>query len=95
MVDPIGTKPVMSVGQRTIARAEMPVRPMATESAASAASGRGTTVASTLSSVAPTDPQRITMIRRAIEEGRFPLSPATIADRLIALRLDWTSNDKA
>ena len=34
-------------------------------------------------------------LRKAIADGRFPLSPATIADRLIALKLDWNSHEPA
>ena len=38
---------------------------------------------------------RVAEIKKAIASGNFPILPATIADRLMALRLDWTSNDKA
>ena len=42
---------------------------------------------------APIDLERVARIRRAIAEGRYPLNPETVADRLIALKLDWTSHD--
>ncbi|KQM96778.1 hypothetical protein ASG37_08380 [Sphingomonas sp. Leaf407] len=53
-------------------------------------------VAKTAASLAqspPVDVDRVAMIRRAIEEGRFPISPATIADNLIALKFDWISRE--
>ena len=34
-------------------------------------------------------------IRRAVAEGRFPISPATIADRLLAFKMNWNGNDPA
>ncbi len=52
-------------------------------------------VARALSAAPPVDTERVERIRRAIAEGRFPLSPTTVADRLIALRLDWTSHEQA
>jgi negative regulator of flagellin synthesis FlgM len=35
----------------------------------------------------------VALVRRAIERGDFPILPATIADRMIALRYDWMSAD--
>ncbi len=52
-------------------------------------------IARELSSLPPVDTERVERIRRAIAEGKFPLSPTTIADRMIALRLNWTSNEQA
>ena len=51
-------------------------------------------VAQELAAQAPVDTDRVARIRRAIQEGRFPLSPATIADRLLALKMDWTGNEQ-
>jgi len=58
--------------------------------------------AKALAASAPMDMERVARIRRAVEEGRFPISPATIADRLIALKFEWnkgagsgTGNDQA
>jgi len=50
-----------------------------------------------LAASAPVDMERVARIRRAVEEGRFPTSPATIADRLIALKFEWSKsgNDQA
>lgn len=43
----------------------------------------------------PVDAARVAEIRKAIADGTFPILPATIADRMLALKLDWTSHDKA
>ena len=40
----------------------------------------------------PVDADRVAAIKKAIAEGRFPILPATIADRLIALKLQWNPN---
>jgi negative regulator of flagellin synthesis FlgM len=52
-------------------------------------------VAASLSASPPVDTDRVATIRKAIEEGRFPLSPATIADNMIALKLNWVRNEPA
>ena len=43
----------------------------------------------------PVDAERVSKIKKAIEDGNFPLIPSTIADRLIALKLEWNPNDQA
>ena len=45
------------------------------------------TVVTTADSVAPVDSDRIPEIRKAIEDGRYPLVPAKIADAMIAAKL--------
>ena len=32
---------------------------------------------------------RVAAIKKAIADGNFPILPATIADQMIALKLDW------
>lgn len=101
MVDSVGSRPVTSIGQRAIARTDGQTRATATPPAEGGAplSGvsilSGGTTAAAMSASPPVDTDRVATIRKAIAEGRFPLSPATIADRLIALKLDWTSNEPA
>ncbi|MEH3045755.1 flagellar biosynthesis anti-sigma factor FlgM [Sphingomonas adhaesiva] len=51
------------------------------------------TMARTMASSAPVDVERVQAIKTAIANGTFPLSPATIADQLIALKYDWMSNE--
>ncbi|KQM38949.1 flagellar biosynthesis anti-sigma factor FlgM [Sphingomonas sp. Leaf10] len=100
MVDSVGSRPVSSIGQRAIARTEGQTRAEAAPPAegtrkTGVALLSGGTTAAALSSSPPVDTDRVATIRKAIAEGRFPLSPATIADRLIALKLDWNSNEPA
>lgn len=101
MVDSVGSRPVSSIGQRAIARTEGQTRAAATPAADSTAAKTGVallsggTTAAAMSASPPVDTDRVATIRKAIADGRFPLSPATIADRLIALKLDWNSNEPA
>lgn len=53
------------------------------------------TLAKAMAASAPVDASRVQLIKNAVANGTFPLSPATIADRLIALRYEWMSHDKA
>jgi len=52
-------------------------------------------LAAEMSAQPPVDADHVARIRKAIAEGNFPISPATIADRFLALRMDWTSHDQA
>jgi negative regulator of flagellin synthesis FlgM len=60
---------------------------------AAAASTAAPTLAKTLAASAPVDTARVALIKDAVQHGRFPLSPATIADRLIAAKYEWMSHD--
>lgn len=73
-----------------VAPAATPDAPVATAEPASPA-----TLAKSLAASAPVNTDRVAQIKSAIANGTFPLSPATIADQLIALRYDWMSNDPA
>lgn len=101
MVDSVGSRPVTSIGQRAAARTDGQTRATATPPVDSATPKTGVsilsggTTATAMSASPPVDTDRVATIRKAIAEGRFPLSPATIADRLIALKLDWNSNEPA
>lgn len=53
------------------------------------------TLSRSMAAAAPVDVERVRLIKDAVANGTFPLSPATIADRLIALRYEWMSNDAA
>ena len=43
----------------------------------------------------PIDEARVAEIKKAIANGTFPISPATIADRLLAFKMNWNGNDQA
>ncbi|MFD1786098.1 flagellar biosynthesis anti-sigma factor FlgM [Sphingomonas floccifaciens] len=96
MVDPIGT-----IGTASIDRRLAPVAPapavQATQPTVTAAATRAPSTLQALSqpaaAQAPVDVERVTKIKQAIEDGKFPLLPATIADRLLALKLEWNPNE--
>ena len=94
MIDPIGIK-TASLGDRRLVRidaakvdATPAVRPVKPQTAA-------TELSSTMAASAPVDAERVSRIKKAIEDGRFPTVPATIADRLLALKMEWNPHDKA
>ena len=101
MVDPIGAKPVAASDRRST-----PVEPtsvstqVATVAAQVAPAAAAATVAAPTVSVArslaakpPVDLERVERIRTAIQRGTYPITPETIADRLIALKLGWPPHD--
>jgi negative regulator of flagellin synthesis FlgM len=97
MVDSVGVKPFTvggSIGRidratpaRTIDTARPPV------AQAPATSLRS--MARDLAAAPPVDTDRVSRIRQAIANGTFPISPATIADRLLAFKMNWNGNDQA
>ncbi|WP_375393530.1 flagellar biosynthesis anti-sigma factor FlgM [uncultured Sphingomonas sp.] len=73
-----------------------PSTPAATSASTSdTAQTEANALAQSMAAGAPVDPNRVAEIRHAIANGTFPILPATIADRLLALRMEWNSNDKA
>jgi negative regulator of flagellin synthesis FlgM len=95
MVESIGTKAGAVTDRRTVpiepAAKVAAVRPVANDtpavqSAAAEISGRA-------AAQPPVDTERVARIRKAIQDNKFPLSPSTIADRLLAFKLDWKSRD--
>lgn len=48
-----------------------------------------TQVARDLAGSAPIDHDRVAEIKQAIAAGKYPIAPETVADRLLALKLDW------
>lgn len=48
-----------------------------------------TAVTGELARSAPVDHDRVAKIKQAIASGTYPIAPETIADRLLALKLDW------
>lgn len=97
MVDPIGNK-ASAVADRRIA----PVAPAAPVAAAKPVAPEVKQVESTAAELSsamaakpPVDSERVARIRKAVEDGNFPIYPTTIADRLLALKLEWSPNDAA
>jgi len=94
MVDPIVNKSITAADLRAdIARANAPVAKVARISVAaktgSAVVSTAAETAKTLAASPPVDSERVQRIRRAVADGTFPISPATIADRLIAFEQGW------
>ena len=47
-----------------------------------------------LATTPPVDADRVSKIKKAIADGKFPLVPSTVADRLLALKLEWKPNEQ-
>ena len=99
MVDAIGPKSV-SLSDRQVA----PVARASTVPAIDEVTRRDgdpsaqpqpTALARQMAAVPPVDLDRVARIRKAITDGSFPIYPAQIADRLIALKHDWNPHDAA
>ena len=100
MVESIGPKLPPVSDYRIAPVAQTAATPQVTpsvseEQAPAAAQTTAAQTAAELSTDAPVDTDRVARIKKAIAEGRFPISPATIADRLLALRMEWVSSDQA
>ncbi|MEG3087477.1 flagellar biosynthesis anti-sigma factor FlgM [Sphingomonas sp. PB4P5] len=93
MVDPIGLKPVPT--STTVAAVTRIAATAAPDSVTVQEQLANTpvTLSRTLAATPPIDHERVAQIRQAIAEGSFPITPAQIADRLIAAKLEWTRND--
>lgn len=52
-------------------------------------------VAAELATKPPVDADRVQQIKRAIANGTFPILPATVADRLLAVRYEWLDREQA
>ncbi len=94
MVESIGTKAGAVTDRRTV-----PVEPVGKAAAVRQVAQDAPAVQSAAAEIAsdqavrpPVDAERVARIRKAIQEKRFPLYPADIADRLLAYKLEWKPN---
>ena len=101
MVDSIGAKPSVA-GDRSVARIAAATQTTAVQtpvqsSAKTAASALPESIglAQSMAAAPPINAARVAEIKKAIASNSFPILPATIADRLMALSLAWNSNDTA
>ena len=90
MVDAVRSTTVTSADLRVAAVSRVPREAPATTVATPAPTP---TLARQMAAAAPVDADRIRLIKDAIAKGMFPLSPATVADRLIAAKYEWMQND--
>jgi negative regulator of flagellin synthesis FlgM len=94
MVDPISVKTGPAVARLV---AVSPVnkleaaKPVA--SAAPAVQTQATALTSEMAAKPPVDAERVAKIKKAIADGDFPMVPSTVADRLLALKMQWKPND--
>jgi len=95
MVDSIGTKAGAVTDRRTVpvepATKVAAVRPVASDTPA--VRSAAAEIAGEQAARPPVDLDRVSRIRKAIQDNKFPLSPSTIADRLLAFKLDWKSRE--
>ena len=103
MVDSIGAKPQQASGSvsRVAAPAAAPtVQPVVQQATtrqpvAAAPTTQLSGLAKSMAASAPVDSDRVGEIKKAIATGTFPILPATIADRLLALKLNWDGHESA
>lgn len=93
MVDPTGFKPVSLADRRMTPVA--PASPVKAAEGTTQAAQTSTAAAltQTAAASAPVDAERVARIKKAIADGNFPLVPSTVADRLLALKLQWNPNE--
>lgn len=95
MVDPLGLKG--TANDRAVARVLETRAVAATPAPASqqqppaADVARLSGVVAELAAKPPIDAERVQQIKKAVANGTFPILPATIADRLLAVRYEWMS----
>ncbi len=97
MVDPVGPKanierltPVAPVSAVPAAQASVE-----TANAVPTAPTTLQALSQSMSASPPVDVDRVARIKKAIQDGNFPLIPSTIADRLLALKLEWKPSEQA
>ncbi|RYD49566.1 MAG: flagellar biosynthesis anti-sigma factor FlgM [Sphingomonadales bacterium] len=95
MVDPIGIKtgavPARAVS--SVNALSKVAEAGAVRSPVSVVQTGATELTSSMAAKPPVDSERVAKIKKAIEDGNFPLLPSTVADRLLALKMQWSPND--
>ena len=98
MIDPIGVTPGTVQGTRVEPNAQAKVAP-----AQAVTSPQPAVVAETgardavkvMASKPPVDTDRVQQIKKALQDGRYPIVPAKIADSIIAARYSWVEENDA
>lgn len=96
MIDSIGSKVSGASELRTDAARGEKVAQVTQAASTKAATASASTVslgaqaaAKSMAASAPVNEDRVAEIKKAVQEGSFPIYPATIADRLIAFEQGW------
>jgi negative regulator of flagellin synthesis FlgM len=95
MVDPIGSRTGAATGPRAVSvvATQAAAAPKSVQPDSRTVTSESAELAATMGADAPVDTDRVSRIKKAIEDGRFPTVPSTIADRLLALKMQWNPND--
>lgn len=92
MVDAIGPKTVSTLDRQVVSTP--PVTSIAAAAKQLANPARQalelSAVASEVGKGVPVDSQHVEDVRRAVRNGTYPITPDTIADRMLALKLNWS-----
>ncbi len=105
MVESIGTKPLTGV-ERSVSRSaattpvvqtaiQMPAQAADRQVEAKPSATSSIAIARQMAAAAPINEARVAEVKKAVANGTFPILPATIADRLLAFKLEWAPHDKA
>lgn len=96
-MDPIGSKAIAKLGLAPVTPAAPAARVASVTTPQTTETARSSMVATAreLASKPPVDLDRVAKIKKAVQDGNFPIVPATIADRLIAFKLNWKPDDAA
>ena len=92
MVESIGAR--LTTGPTTVVRAVRETPTGAAPAAVASQPRAVSTMAADMAAAPPVSTDRVAEIKQAIKDGRYPIMPARIADSLIALRLEWKSNNE-
>lgn len=96
MVDPITIRPVTGKHSAAVATPSVAPRPGTVPAPADKAQALASPLSALIADYAakpPIDEERVARIRHAIATNSYPITPETIADRLLALKLNWNAND--
>lgn len=96
-MDPIGSKPIAKLGVAPVAPTAPVARTSDVATPQTTQAARSSMVATVreLAARPPIDAERVAKIKKAVEDGHFPIVPSQIADRLIAFKLNWNPDEPA
>lgn len=90
MIDPIGTTAgTVRTGRNETGESKVVPLPQARGAQPVAPETGAREAARAMAARPPVDADRVQQIKRALQDGRYPIVPAKIADRIIAAQLRW------